>query len=96
MIALVAVITVIIITIVNLVYTGYVASILWGWFIVPTFSLPQISTSIAIGITMLFRLASPQQYKTNRFDKTEAFIVLVLSAFLPQTIALLIGWLLIN
>lgn len=32
---------------------GWVLSILWGWFIVPTFSAPPLSIPLAVGISVM-------------------------------------------
>jgi Na+(H+)/acetate symporter ActP len=35
------------------IWSGYVLSILWGWFIVPTFGLPMLSIPVAIGLALI-------------------------------------------
>lgn len=44
------------IMVLNAIYSGYVLSILWLWFIVPTFNLPSLNIPIAIGIIYILRL----------------------------------------
>lgn len=41
---------------------GWALSVLWGWFVVPTFNLPQLSVPVAIGLTMTARLLMPTSY----------------------------------
>lgn len=38
---------------ISAICSGYVLSILWGWFIVSTFNLPQLSVAPAIGLVMV-------------------------------------------
>ena len=35
------------------IFRGWVLSILWGWFIVPSFGLPPLSIAAAIGLSLL-------------------------------------------
>jgi len=35
------------------VWSGYVLSVLWGWFIAPMFHLPQLSVVAAIGLMVI-------------------------------------------
>ncbi len=39
--------------VVNSVFNGYVLNVLWGWFMVPVFHLPQLSIVPAIGIAIV-------------------------------------------
>jgi len=41
---------------------GYAMSVMWGWFVVPTFDVPELSIVAAIGIAMLIG------YTTHRVD----------------------------
>lgn len=45
--------------------SGYVLSVLWGWFIVPVFHLPQIGivtgSGISIVVNMLIHSATPER-----------------------------------
>ena len=41
--------------IVSLVSSGWAASILWLWFVVPTFNISPISIAQAIGLSVVFR-----------------------------------------
>lgn len=35
------------------ILSGYVLSVLWGWFIVPTFGLPLLTIPVAIGVMLV-------------------------------------------
>jgi hypothetical protein len=38
---------------VGAIWNGYVLTILWGWFIAPTFGLPALSLATAIGLALV-------------------------------------------
>jgi phosphate/sulfate permease len=42
------------------VWYGYVLSIMWSWFIVPTFHLPVLGKAIAIGLAITIKLITDQ------------------------------------
>lgn len=64
------------------VANGWALSILWGWFIVPIFGLPELSIPAAIGIAMIVNYMTYQEpgHADDRTsdDKVKAFIVLCL------------------
>lgn len=47
------IVTLVSITFVSTILNGYVMSVLWDWFVVPTFNLPHLSIVQAIGIVMI-------------------------------------------
>ena len=52
-----------------LLWAGWAVTILWGWFVVPTFGLAQISISQAAGLSLLVaamrvKLAAPKDNTT--------------------------------
>ncbi len=47
------------------VFSGYVFSILWGWFIVTTFGLPVLTIPAALGTILVVR------YMTLKVDKSD-------------------------
>jgi hypothetical protein len=76
-------------------YSGYALSVLWGWFVVPTFNLKPISIPVAIGLAIVV------SYLTNHTDSsqenngdtfTEVLAKLTGRALFKPTIALLVGW----
>jgi len=77
-------------------WSGYVLSILWAWFIVPTFETRPLAVLPAIGISLVVR------YLTNQYDaytdetkstSERAFISLVYT-FAHPALALVFGWVL--
>jgi hypothetical protein len=45
---------------------GFMLSIMWGWFIVPTFNLPKITVPVAIGMMLMVSFVS---YKPEGMKK---------------------------
>ncbi len=75
-------------------YSGFALSVLWGWFIVPTFNLPALNIASAIGISLIVSYLT-HQVDTNKKDERphhEQFIANVIFALLKPTIALAFGW----
>lgn len=55
------------------IWSGYVLSVMWNWFLVPAFHMPQISVALAIGITMLVRMITynPSYEKEKKKESGE-------------------------
>ena len=51
---------------------GWVLSILWGWFVVPTFNLPQLSIPIAIGLALVVGFLAHQSIDVKSPERTGA------------------------
>ena len=47
-------------TIPSLIFSGYVLSVLWGWFMVPIFGMPALSIPAAIGVWMVIGFITHQ------------------------------------
>ena len=77
-------------------WSGYVLSVLWGWFLVPAFHLPQISIALAIGISLVVNMltakSSSESVESGK-DKglSESFIRALAFACLYPLLALGIG-----
>lgn len=70
---------------------GYVASILWGWFIAATFGLPEISTLQAYGIALVCAVFFESFKRTNKEPGEIAYCAFMSSVALPL-VCLLFGW----
>lgn len=74
---------------------GYALSVLWGWFVAPTFGLPLLTYGVAAGIALTVR------YLTRQVDHSEekkelgmpARVAIVL---LKPVLALGFGWFLLK
>lgn len=51
------------------IWSGFVLSIMWGWFIAPAFHLPQINIPLAIGISLVIGMLT-YQVSAQEPDKT--------------------------
>jgi len=71
---------------VSSIWSGYVFSILWAWFIVPLFGLPALSVAAAIGVTLVVRFLTHQRQPGMPSGQTWASIAIVPLVFLA------IGW----
>lgn len=76
------------------VWRGYVLTILWGWFIVPTFGIKAITIPQAIGLSLIVSFLTYQASKSVFADEEEpkkSILQVILSFIIPAT-CLLIGW----
>jgi hypothetical protein len=76
------------------IWYGYVLSILWGWFIVPTFQLPVLSTAIGIGIAMTIRFITNQDTECEKPEKSfwDRMGSMIGKIFVVPAFALLYGY----
>lgn len=79
-------------TVLSVLESGYVLSVLWGWFIVPFFHLPTLPLVYAMGIAIIidFALFRMSTHKDDR-DKKQQIIDVVIALIMPFWF-LLIGW----
>lgn len=77
----------------NAMWNGYVLTILWAWFVVPTFHLPQLAIAPAIGISMIVKYLTHQNdfEKGDREWEDQVVRVLFYAAFYPLMV-LGFGW----
>jgi hypothetical protein len=62
------------------IWSGYVLSVIWGWFVVPAFHMPYITIPVAIGLCMITRMltvTTPEQKK--ELSSKEAMDALIYS-----------------
>jgi hypothetical protein len=88
MIVLFAALGVIPLALVAAILRGYVFAILWGWFIVPAFHAPSISTPLAIGILITIGEVTRQYVPSKEKDTWMP----ICTALLSPLMALLCGW----
>ena len=81
------------------VFNGYALSVLWEWFVVPTFGAPQLSIVSAIGIAMTIQyLVNPKMYTSAGEEKDEGkgleqkIAEAILKIALNPLLALFFGW----
>lgn len=76
------------------IWSGYVLTILWGWFVVPTFGMPALQLAPAIGLAMVVSYLT-HQYMPKVTNEGSSFDQMG-HAFghiaLKPAMALLVGW----
>ena len=76
-------------------YHGFVLTKLWGWFVVPTFSLPLLSLPAAIGLSLIVGLLA-KGYGSKVLDESDSLSKLMLKVTLMvawgPSLALLMGY----
>lgn len=69
---------------------AFVLTVMWGWFVMPTFGLRELSIPAAMGLSLILgMLTNPGTNKYDDHDKAELFGVLVGAAFGPLLILVL-------
>lgn len=77
------------------IYSGWVLTKLWAWFVIPTFAAPMLSIPIAIGLALIVNYLTYQMDAAKKDEEKDAAIVVlkaVLIGLFKPTFALLIGW----
>ncbi len=62
-------------------WSGFVASVLWGWFVVPTLGAPAIGAVAAAGLILLLGFMHPQPTKDDDENKYPVTFMMVKRAF---------------
>ena len=75
-------------TIMASLLNGVALKLLWGWFMIPTFSLPAISLVQAMGIGIMIGFLTQQHIPRDQDAKKEVFLFEVVS----PVIAIVVGW----
>ena len=85
--------TLVVFTFINSIWSGYALSILWAWFIVSTFSLPELSIPAAIGIALTISYLTHQDIPVDNKSRDFGEILLegIAKGLTKPSIALLIG-----
>lgn len=74
-------------------WKGYVLTVLWGWFIVPTFDLPTLALAPAIGISMTVSYLTYQYDSSKKSEDAEnPFVRAVSYSLLMPALVLGVGW----
>lgn len=73
-------------------WSGYVLSILWGWFMVPVFHLPVLSIPTAIGIALVIGYLTKQSTSDLEKKEDHKWYSAFVEAFTKPAVSLLVGW----
>lgn len=75
---------------------GFVISVMWGWFIVPVFGLPELSIVQAIGVAMVISLFQVRHYthtpSGDEDAKRGARNFVLMDHFTNPFVALFVAW----
>ncbi len=79
------------------IYSGYALTVLWAWFVVPTFHLPQLSVVTAIGLAIVVSYLTHQidtddKEEGNKKSWGERFGMSITYAIIKPSFALFFGW----
>lgn len=78
-------------SIIGWLYSGFVLSVLWGWFVVPVFHLPALTIPVAIGLGLIVGLLT-QKIPTDEELKASSIINVFLYPLINGTILLVAGY----
>ena len=94
MLALTVVSAMVVVMVAGVMWSGFVLSILWGWFFVPSLGVPALSVPSAIGIALVVSYMTHQYQKKNKteIDGWEAVAESMAHMALKPVFALAIGW----
>ena len=76
------------------IFNGYALSVLWGWFVVPTFGAPALSVVPAIGVAMVVSYLTHQTHDCKKEEKSFGVTIAEGSAtaILRPLVTLFFGW----
>ena len=75
-------------------WNGYVLTVLWGWFLVPTFGMPALALAPAIGLSLVVSFLTHQSdaAKEQEGSSMERFSKAVAHSLLMPALVLGVGW----
>jgi hypothetical protein len=78
----------------SVIWRGYALTVLWAWFVAPTFGLPELAIAPAIGLSLVVRYLTHQSdaVKTPEGDFGERMAKACAYALLLPLLVLGIGW----
>lgn len=90
--------TMIVFTIIGYLMSGWVLTVLWGWFITPVFTLPTLSLPCALGLSLIvnFLIHHPTNWKEIEQRGRAEVIKEVVLPFFRAGIALGLGWIILQ
>ncbi|PID31435.1 hypothetical protein CR983_01280 [Candidatus Saccharibacteria bacterium] len=72
----------------NMVFVGWVVTVLWGWFVTPTFDLPELNIPTAIGVYLILSIWAAPIRKPSKEEITEK----VLKPSVPDMPEMALAW----
>ena len=82
----------------SVIMNGWVLSIMWRWFIVPFFHLPELTIAYAVGISMVISLFKDKSSVSQNNEKSlsEKIISAFVYAFILPLLSLGFGWIVLQ
>lgn len=76
------------------IWKGYVLTVLWGWFVVPTFGLPALALAPAIGLAMVVSFLTHQSDASKEPDGefSDRMLKAIAHTLVMPALVLGIGW----
>ncbi len=76
------------------IFNGYALSVLWGWFVVPTFGAPALDVVPAIGIALVVGYMTHQMREKKKDEQSFKQIIAHGTAYaiIKPSFALFTGW----
>lgn len=73
---------------------GWAIHLLWKWFAVPIFHLPELGIAESIGVAVLFRtlLATYERVDTEKESTTQRNLNLFVVGLVGPAVSLMVGW----
>ena len=88
----VTVIMVILVLVSEILIHAWTLTILWGWFVSATFSVPQISVPASVGITLMAKLVTGFYTKFYIEDSKREILEKLTISFLAPICVLVFAW----
>ena len=73
------------------IWAGFTFSVLWAWFVVPTFSAPPLTIPVAIGLVLLVAFLTYQHSRSSTTGDTST-AEMIARAILRPALVLLLGY----
>lgn len=92
---LLALLAIPVVPVVGSIASGFALSVLWGWFVVPLFGVPNLTIAQAIGLSMVVGFLTYQYHDNHKKEEMSLagkIIYLVLLAIIQPAVTLVIGY----
>lgn len=78
----------------SILYSGYVFSTIWSWFIVTTFGLPELSIASALGVAAVvgYLKVKPRDFTVEELSSESQFARFLVAGLVYPTLALGYSW----
>lgn len=79
-------------TTVACVIRGFVLSVLWSWFMVPTFGLPTLGITASIGLCLVIGFIVVPLVSDNHKSEKKNWVEVLLESVFSPLLVLFVGW----